>query len=523
MEEIKKFLREIEPREYQWQILNTCKEKSCLVILPTGLGKTLIALMLTIDRMLKYPDSKVLLLAPTRPLIEQHFNYFKKNLPELFAQLELFTGKKNAEKRRELWQRADIVFSTPQCIGNDLKNELYNLRDVSLLIEDEAHRCIKNYAYTYVVEEYKKSANNPRVLGLTASPGHEKEKIKQITDNLGIEAVEVRTRESDDVKEYLKELKFDVIKVDFPEEFDEIREKLKIIYDRKVEELKNRKLLFGRATKVFLLELQKKIMRQIINGNKHFNLLIGAKVCGQTLKIGHALELLETQTLSSLKEYIESLFDSARKKESQGVIQLVNMSEFNEAYIKLVELIARNIEHPKLNKLKEIIANEIKDKNKAIVFAQFRDSVVKICKELNLIKGINARVFVGQAKKGEGDKATGLNQKEQQGLIKEFSLGKVNVLVSTSIGEEGLDIPEVNLVVFYEPIPSAIRKIQRAGRVARLTKGKLIILITRGTRDEAYYWAAFQKEKKMHKAINGLKEELENSEKSKKEKQGKLF
>ena len=216
MESIKKYLK-MTPREYQIQIYSTCKEKNCLVILPTGLGKTLIALMLTIERMIQHPSSKILFLAPTRPLAQQHLNYFKKNLPELFATMELFTGKTSSERREELWQNADIIFSTPQCIGNDLKNDLYSLKDGSMLIEDECHRCIKNYSYTFVAQKYKEQAANARILGLTASPGHEKQKIEQICKNLDIEAVEVRTRDSADVKEYLQELNFEIIKIDFPE------------------------------------------------------------------------------------------------------------------------------------------------------------------------------------------------------------------------------------------------------------------------------------------------------------------
>ena len=135
------------PRLYQEAIFATCSTYNTLVVLPTGLGKTLIALMLTIERMKSFPGEKVLFLAPTRPLAEQHLRYFKENLTELFAGMELFTGSVNPEKRKEIWQTADIVFSTPQCIGNDLKKNLYNLNGVCLLIEDEAHRCINNYDY----------------------------------------------------------------------------------------------------------------------------------------------------------------------------------------------------------------------------------------------------------------------------------------------------------------------------------------------------------------------------------------
>ena len=152
------------------------------------------------------------------------------------------------------------------------------------------------------------------------------------------------------------------------------------------------------------------------------------------------------------------------------------------------------------------------------MFSQYRETIVKICKTLNEIPVVNARVFVGQAKKGEGKDATGLTQKEQKQIIQDFSSEKINVIVSSSIGEEGLDIPEVSAVVFYEPIPSAIRQIQRRGRTARLKPGKLIVLMLKATRDEAYYWSAFHKEKRMHKAIDNLKEEMENKDNKNKKK-----
>jgi len=520
MESILRYIKDIKPREYQTEIFSKCSIKNCLVVLPTGLGKTLIALMLAVDRMIKFPDEKILFVAPTRPLAEQHLGYFKKHLPELFATLELFTGKTPAETRKNLWQNAEIIFSTPQCIENDLVNGLYDLKSVSLLVVDECHRCLKNYAYTKIAKLYNQQAGNLRILGLTASPGHEKSKVQEIADNLNIEAIEVRTRKSEDVEEYLQELKFQIEKVDFPQEFQEIRELLKVIYNRKTEELKSRKLLFGVANKKTLLDTQFRIMRSISSGNKNFNLLLGASACAQALKLQHALELLETQTLFSFNQYIQSLFDDAKKQKSKAVVNLVKFPEFNQAYTKLALLMAKKAEHPKLIRLKEIIETELKTnpKIKIIIFAQFRDTVTKICKTLNEISGITARVFVGQAKKGEGKNETGLSQKEQQEIIQEFSSGRINILVATQIAEEGLDIPEVSAVIFYEPIPSAIRQIQRRGRTARLEKGKLIMLITKNTRDESYYWTAFHKEKKMYQALEEIKSELETKTEDKQQK-----
>jgi Fanconi anemia group M protein len=206
---------------------------------------------------------------------------------------------------------------------------------------------------------------------------------------------------------------------------------------------------------------------------------------------------------------------------------LIKNSEFNKSFIYLNELLARKIENPKIKKLKELVEEELNknEKSKIIIFSQYRDNASKICKDLNLIEKVKAKVFVGQAKKEtkRTGEYTGLNQKEQQEIIQEFSEGKINMIVATSIGEEGLDIPEVNAVIFYEPVPSAIRKIQRAGRTARLMPGKLIILMVKDTRDEAYHWSAFHKEKKMYKSINNIKEDLENKRYLKEESQKKLF
>lgn len=503
-----KFLESISPRDYQQKIFETCKEKNCLVVLPTGLGKTLIALMLAIDRSQKFPGQKILFLAPTRPLAEQHLKFFENHLPELFADMQLFTGSVKAEKRKDIWKSADIIFSTPQCIANDIKNHLYNLGNVSLLIEDEAHRCIRNYDYTSIARHYKRENENGRILGLTASPGSNSDKIKEICRNLFIEEVELRTRESEDIKHNLQELEFEKVQVDLPPEFIEIRELLRKIHDTYIDELKQRNLLFGPATKVNLIKLQGKLGNMLSGGNHNFTIFRGLSACALAIKLQHALELIETQTLNGFHEYMKDLFGQAEKGKSKGIQQLIKRPEFNMAFVKSSELLARKVEHPKVAELVEIIKNEKKDNGKirAIVFSQYRDTASLISKKINQLENVTAKVFVGQLKK----KDTGLSQKEQKETIREFSAGEIDVLCATSIGEEGLDIPEVGLVIFYEPVASAIRAIQRAGRTARLNKGKLIMLITRKTRDETFYYVSRRKEKGMQSAISDVKKELSN-------------
>lgn len=513
------FLQNIQPREYQLKILETCIKKNCLVVLPTGLGKTLIALMLAIQRMKEFPGERVVFLAPTKPLAEQHLNSFKKYLPELFGDMQLFTGEVKPEERKKIWQTADIIFSTPQCVGNDLKKDLYNLKEVCLLIEDEAHRCIKNYDYNHVSQEYQKQSLHPRILGLTASPGNDVSRIKEICKNLSIEEVELRTRDSDDVKKYLQELEFEKIIVELPAEFEEIKHLLTKLINEYIEELRYRNVLFGPANKITLIELQKKIFRALNMGNKNYNYMLGASACAQAIKLQHALELLETQTLESFNKYLKNLLEQASKKQSKGVVKLIARPEFNFIFMQSNELLAKKHEHPKLNEANKIIKKEIEvnPSAKIIIFTQFRETANILSKSLNELKKINAKVFIGQASKA-GEK--GLNQKEQKKIIEEFSEGKINILCATCIGEEGLDIPEVNAVIFYEPVSSAIRTIQRSGRTARLNKGKIIVLITKKTKDESSFYVSRAREKKMKKAIEEIKSSF--AEENKIESQKKL-
>lgn len=504
----------LKPREYQQKIFETAKDHNTLVVLPTGLGKTLIALLLAVERKKQFPLSKILFLAPTRPLAEQHFGTFKKNLPELFADLQLFTGEIPAQKRKKIFQTAEIIFSTPQCIANDLGSGLYTLEEVSLLVIDEAHRCLKNYDYTKVVEFYKRQSpkQSQRILGLTASPGSDEKNVKEICKHLNVEEIELRTRDSEDVRSYLQELNFNKIEVPFPAEFHEIKVLLKRVYESKVEELRKRNLLFGPANKITLLQLQHRLAKQI--GSRNFNAMIGMSTTAQAIKISHALELLETQTLSGLKDYLDNLVKQANEKKSKGVQRLVKEREFIAALISLNSLLAQKIEHPKIEECAVIVENQFKENanSKVIIFTQFRDTAGVLVERLKKISGVNPSTFFGQAKKRD----TGFSQKEQKAIITKLNSGEINVLVATSIGEEGLDISEVSVVIFYEPIPSAIRKIQRTGRTARLAPGKLFILITKDTRDVAYHYAAIAREKKMHQTISDIKENLkENGNKDK--------
>ncbi|MBN1502009.1 DEAD/DEAH box helicase [Candidatus Woesearchaeota archaeon] len=502
-------IKNFTPRLYQQTILATCTEKNTLVVLPTGLGKTNIFLMLAAHRLKQYPDSKVLFLGPTRPLISQYYNMFKKHFDIDEKQMTIFTGYVKPEKREELWKSKKIIFSTPQGLENDIITNRINLQEVSLLGFDEAHRAVGNYSYVWIAQQYKKMSNMAKILALTASPGSKLETIEEVCKNLFIEAVEVRTENDPDVKPYIQEIKIKWIYVELPKPFNEIKVFLENCFKSKINQIKNLDIDIKKDfSKRDLLELQSQLRAEIISGNRQFEILRAVSVLAEAIKVQHALELLETQGIHALIEFMEDINSQSRTTKVKAVKNLVKDLHFRSALIKARTLEELNLEHPKLSELKKIVKQEIlKDEAvKIIVFSQYRDSLTKIEEELRRFAKV--KMFVGQQKK----KGIGLSQKQQLQILKEFEEGQFNVVAMSSVGEEGLDIPSVDLVIFYEPIPSAIRTIQRRGRTGRHEEGRVIVLVTKDTRDEAYRWVAYHKEKRMYSVLDRIREKFQIKE-----------
>lgn len=502
-------LNGFQPRLYQETILSTAAQKNTLVVLPTGLGKTACAFMLATQRLQHFPQSKILVLAPTKPLAEQHLQTFKQHLRLPEEQFTLFTGEVQPEKRQELWKNAKIVFSTPQGFENDLIGDKISLENVSLLVFDEAHRATGDYSYNFIAKQYQNKAKFPRILALTASPGSDVLKIEEVCKNLFIEAVEIRTDADPDVQPYVQETEVNWIKVQLPQEFLDVKKYLDMCIKSKLAIL--RELGINKAVDYFskkeLLLLQGELHAKLAAGERDFETMRALSVLAEAMKVQHALELLESQGSSPLWNYLNKLMEEARTSKVKAVKNLVMDLNFRTAYIKAQKLIDNNIEHPKLYVLKDILEKEVSQNKhaKILLFTQYRDSAVKIKEVIEKVRGVVPAIFVGQAKKGE----TGLSQKKQIELIEQFKDGLYNVLICTSVAEEGLDIPSVDLVIFYEPIPSAIRTIQRRGRTGRQDKGKVTVLVAQNTRDEGYRWSAHHKEKRMHRVLADLRSNLQ--------------
>ncbi len=507
--------KDFKARLYQETILNTAAKQNTLVVLPTGLGKTAIAAMLIHHRLKNYPESKILFLAPTKPLAQQHEKTLKQLIPSHEEEITLFTGSVAPSKRESLWREKRIIVATPQGVENDVINRKAKLENISLIVFDEAHRATGDYSYVYIAKKYMETAKHERIIALTASPGTDTETILEVCHNLGIQEIEYRTHDSEDVKTYIQDINVKYVNVELTEDIKRLKTFLDKCYNSKIEEAKQLGYIHSAAnnyTKTTLLSIMSGMHAKIAQGEKDFEILKTVSLLAEAMKVQYALELIETQGVYQTKEYLEQLEKQAVTSKVKAVKNLVKDLNFRSALILARSLNEKQVQHPKIDALGEIVNEELEKnkKSKIIIFTQYRDTASEI-KKLLQEKKVKAEIFVGQAKK----KDTGLTQKKQKEMIERFENNDFQCLIATSVGEEGLDIPEVDLVVFYEPIPSAIRTVQRRGRTGRQKAGRVIMIIAKGTRDEAHRWSAHHKERKMYTHLDNIKKTLHDHLKDK--------
>ena len=465
----------LEPRDYQQNIINSIVSKgNTLVVLPTGLGKTLIAFALIEKRM---RHGKCIFLTPTKPLARQHYSSILGVLGISQDDISLLTGEQPAKKRKESYSKP-VIISTPQTVRNDISRGYLDPEMVSLAIYDEAHRAVGDYAYVQIAETLGPKALS---VGLTASPGGDKGRIDEVLRNLNITNVEVRSSKDADVRPYVKNLSFEWIPVELGGDLQKASKLLRKVAADFSGRMKRSGMSPPLASKRMFLEMRKKILA--IDHPMKYRMMFNYSAL---LHVLHLQELLETQGPYPTLLYL----DKIAKSESKSAQALTNRDEIREAR----ELVVSGGEHPKMAKLLELLDGIAG--SKVIVFVQYRDQIARII-DLLRTAGHRAMPFMGKRKE--------FTRKMQEETIDMFRRGDFEILVASSIGEEGLDIPAVDAVVFFEPIPSEIRSIQRRGRAGRFKDGTVYILMTRASRDEYYYWASVRREKKMKSILEGYR------------------
>jgi len=491
----------VERRGYQLQLAERAAVADTLVCLPTGLGKTAVSLLVTAER-LHQLHGIALLLAPTKPLVAQHADDYRAWLTVPDDEIVVFTGEVRPDHRAELWADASIVIATPQVIENDLIGERISLADVVHLTFDECHRATGGYAYTYIADRYHDQANHPLVTGLSASPGGDADEILEVCENLGLAEVDVMTEADADISEFAHGTEVDWRHVDLPEEVLTIRDTLKEVVIERLEHLKSLGVIDRTDPTISQSELDQmrgRLQRLIDNGDSAG--YEGMTAHAEVMKLRRAVELVETQSVESLRRYFDRQREAARSSGASKADQrfvsdpgVKQAMELADGYDDL---------YPKFRRARMLIAETlgIEQGERVIVFTESRDTAELLTEFLG--KHFDTRRFVGQADAGE---SKGMTQTTQQSVLEAFRAGEFEVLVSTSVAEEGLDVPEVDLVLFYEPVPTAIRSIQRKGRTGRQTEGRVVVLIAEDTRDEAFFWKAQHEEDRMREELRTLKQ-----------------
>jgi Fanconi anemia group M protein len=508
--------RSIELRSYQKNIADSAQRRNTMVILPTALGKTVISLLVCADMLYNYRDKRILVMAPTRPLVSQHMKYFSSVLKISEENIASVTGKILPYARRAVWDRTDIrlMFATPEVVKNDLEEGRLNLKDFGLLVFDEAHRAMKEYAYTSIAKEYIKQSSCPYILAMTASPGAERKRIQEVCNNLFIEHIEYRSEDDPDVKPYVNAIDVKWEWLNLPEEFRYIVSILRSMLEEKIKWLIRNGLLLRGIKWIFkkdLIELGEALRYKLELTMEEQRGLLYIAILNQSsaLTLMYCVELIESQGSYSLKAFLDRI-DEDGSNAHTFLLKDPRMMEIKT----LVEGIVK--EHPKILHLLQLIKdhhhhghhlssinnarNSPNLKSKILVFTQYRDTAKHIVEVLEK-NDIKTSRFVGQAKR-IGDE--GMKQDEQAEVLESFRNSDFDVLVATSIAEEGLDIPEVDLVIFYEPISSEIRYIQRRGRAGRKTSGSVIILATKDTIDMRHLYASKMRVEKMTNSLNNI-------------------
>ncbi|KFP52562.1 putative ATP-dependent RNA helicase DHX58, partial [Cathartes aura] len=369
-------------------------------------------------------------------------------------------------------KQSDVVICTAQILQNALVSEEENmhveLTDFSLLVIDECHHTHKEAVYNKIMLNYlqrKLSGQQdlPQVLGLTASPGtggatsfeEAVEHILQICANLDTEKITSAQEEVQHLQSHVPQPRkqYDLCQEraqdPFGERLKKVMEQIQQymempglsqdfgtqIYEQRIMELEKRET-FCRKTRVCALHLRKYNDALLIN---------------DTVRMIDAFQCLQQ-------------FYAAERDVKDPTERFLTATFEGRACRRLPVF----FENPRLGKLEEILREHFQPLGTArgIVFTKTRQSAHSLLSWLQDTAAlcgqhIRAAVLTGA---GYSNQTRHMTQNEQQDVIKLFREGALNLLFSTSVAEEGLDIPECNIVVRYGLMTNEIAMMQARGR-----------------------------------------------------------
>ena len=511
-------------RDYQYSIVAKGLYHNLLVALPTGLGKTFIAATVMLNWFRWTTTAQMIFVAPTRPLVSQQVKacFEIAGIPR--AATTMLTGNTPPGVRAEEWQSKRVFFMTPQTLINDLKSGMCDPKKVVLLVVDEAHRATGNYAYVEVVKFLKRFNTSFRVLALTATPGASIETVQEVIDGLGISRIEIRTEESLDIRQYVHSRNVDTIIFENSDELVMIMDLFSKAIQPILDKLTGMNAYWNKdpmaltpygCNQARISWMQSDAGRKASFGlkgmvNTIFSLLAS---------LSHGTELLKFHGIGPFFQKVlafrgEAL--AAGEKGSKYKKQIIESEPFQQMITRVHSWVnnADFVGHPKLEYLQSVVMNHFLDagdgrgatdpsRTRVMVFAHYRDSAEEIARVLGRNEPmIRPHVFVGQANSKNSE---GMDQPTQLAVIKKFQDGIYNTLVATSIGEEGLDIGQVDLIVCYDASASPIRMLQRMGRTGRKRAGNIVVTLMSGKEENNFTKAKDNYEKMQREIAAGTK------------------
>ena len=510
-------------RDYQYSIVAKGLYHNLLVALPTGLGKTFIAATVMLNWFRWTIDTQIVFVAPTKPLVSQQVKacFEIAGIPR--SATSMLTGNTPPGLRAEEWNNKRVFFMTPQTIINDLKTGICDPKRLVLLVVDEAHRATGNYAYVEVVRFVRRFNSSFRVLALTATPGSSIETVQEVIDGLGISRVEIRTEESIDIRQYVHPRKIETILFDNSEEMVWVMDLFSKALQPVVNILNGKNAYWSKdpmsLTPFGCNQARVRWMSDVGKSASFGEKNVVNTVFSLLATLSHGSDLLKFHGIGPFYHKVlawRQEIHAGGKKGSKYARQ-IDESEPFQTMMSRVETWINNkdfIGHPKLDYLQSIVMNHFLDAGEGrgasdpsgtriMVFAHYRDSAEEIARILKRNEPmIRPHVFVGQANSKGSE---GMDQKKQLEIIQSFKSGVYNTLVATSIGEEGLDIGEVDLIICYDASASPIRMLQRMGRTGRKRAGNIVVTLMKGKEENNFTKAKDNYEKMQVEIASGAR------------------
>ncbi|OCH90640.1 P-loop containing nucleoside triphosphate hydrolase protein [Obba rivulosa] len=498
------------PRRYQEEIFSRAQDGNVIAALDTGSGKTYISTLLI--RWISVRDAGlgkiIVFLVPKVALVDQQGDFVAKHTPLRVSKFCGATAIDMADRSgwlKEL-ENVDVLVMTAQLFLNILTHGHWALDKVSLMVIDECHHTRKNHAYNGIMREYFQlpARKRPKIFGMTASPvwnpKDAMESLSTLERNLDAKVMAVR-QHIDELKAHAPKPKEWVHEypssppaypeypscslwerlstITFPSDIDIPVEKIHARYEMTLQTLGP----YG-ADLFLYMDLRQRIS-QILDQAMEGDLdSVAIKHYYQDGDIYMAPTISDVQLPPQIKE-LEFILDDFRELfEDETNPDVVPVT----VHLKWCS--------PKVRTLIDILFDQYTSTFQGIIFVEQRHVAACLARMLPRVPQLSHLIRCAQLI-GHGtsnniykSRAKGMAVRNQQDVVKLFRERQVNLLVATSVAEEGLDFPACDLVIRFDPLQHMVGYLQSRGR-ARHQTSTFIIMVEQGHEAHIARYRAF--------------------------------